>query len=63
MNPLAELLMQAVGHEHVEALADFERPSFRVAPGSPPEVAEVIRRAGSLGAAIHPVGTGGRPAK
>lgn len=63
MNALAELLMQAVGHEHVEALDDFESPSYRVAPGSPPEVAEVIRRAGSLGAAIHPVGAGGRPTR
>jgi alkyldihydroxyacetonephosphate synthase len=63
MNALAELLMQAVGHEHVEALADFDHPSFRVTPGSPPEVAEVVRRAGSLGAAIHPVGAGARPTR
>jgi alkyldihydroxyacetonephosphate synthase len=63
MNALAELLMQAVGHEHVEALADFDHPSFRVTPGTPPEVAEVVRRAGSLGAAIHPVGAGARPTR
>jgi alkyldihydroxyacetonephosphate synthase len=63
MNALGESLMMAVGHEHVEALEDFEHPSYRVVPGSPPEVAEVIRRAGSLGAAIHPVGTGGRPTR
>lgn len=63
MNAIAESLMQAVGAEHVEALTDFERPSFRVVPGSPPEVAEVVRRAGSHGAAIHPVGAGGRPTR
>jgi alkyldihydroxyacetonephosphate synthase len=63
MNALGESLMMAVGHEHVEPLADFDLPSFRVVPGSPPEVAEVIRRAGSLGAAIHPVGAGGRPTR
>lgn len=61
--PLGEELANAVGSEHVEALADFDRPSYRVVPGSPPEVAEVIRRAGSLGAAIHPVGAGGRPTR
>jgi alkyldihydroxyacetonephosphate synthase len=63
MNALGESLMMAVGHEHVEPLADFDLPSFRVVPGSPPEVAEDIRRAGSLGAAIHPVGAGGRPTR
>lgn len=63
MNPLGESLMMAVGHEHVETLEDFDHPSFRVVPGSPPEVAEVIRRAGSLGAAVHPVGAGGRPTR
>ena len=62
---LARELAAAIGEEHVEALAstDFDLPSFRVAPGSAAEVAEVIRRAGSLGAAIHPVGAGGRPSR
>ena len=53
----AELVV-AVGVEHVAELAG----GFRVAPGSAAEVAEVIRRAGAHGAAIHPVGTGSRPA-
>ena len=53
----------AVGASYVEALPEFELPSYRVVPGSAAEVAEVIRRAGSLGAAIHPVGTGGRPSR
>ena len=52
-------LASAVGAEHVEAHDD--PPGLRVAPGSAAEVAEVIRRAGSRGAAVHPVGAGGRP--
>lgn len=64
--PLARELAAAIGEEHVESLSstDFgSLPSYRVVPGSPAEVAEVVRRAGSLGAAIHPVGTGGRPSR
>src|SRR5690606_17065445 len=53
-----------VGVEYVEPLPEFAQPAcFRVAPGSAPEVAEVIRRAGAIGAAVHPVGTGGRPSR
>ena len=63
MSALAKELEAAVGAPHVEALEGFELPSFRVAPGSAAEVAEVIRRAGALGAAIHPVGAGGRPSR
>ena len=50
-------LRDAVGAEYVAAL---EPGTWRVAPGSPSEVAEVIRRAGEAKAAIHPVGAGGR---
>ena len=50
-------LREAVGPDHVDAI---EPGTWRVAPGSPSEVAEVIRRAGALKAAVHPVGAGGR---
>lgn len=63
MSALANELEAAVGAPHVEALEDFDLPSYRVVPGSAAEVAEVIRRAGALGAAIHPVGAGGRPSR
>jgi alkyldihydroxyacetonephosphate synthase len=63
VSQLARELEEAVGAEHVEALPDFEMASYRVAPGSAAEVAEVIRRAGAQGAAIHPVGAGGRPSR
>ena len=54
---LVDQLREAVGPDYVEPL---EAGTWRVAPGSPSEVAEVIRRAGELKAAIHPVGAGGR---
>src|SRR5712691_7522982 len=61
---LAEALATAVGADHVEALPELaEPPCFRVVPGSAAEVAEVIHRAAALGAAIHPVGAGGRPSR
>src|SRR5262249_26559970 len=47
----------SVGAPHVEAL---DGASWRVTPGSAPEVAEVIRRARGHKAAIHPLGAGGR---
>jgi alkyldihydroxyacetonephosphate synthase len=50
-------LVTAVGEEFVESV---DETTFRVRPGSPAEVAEVIRRAGTHKAAIHPVGAGGR---
>jgi alkyldihydroxyacetonephosphate synthase len=53
-------LVTAVGEEHVEAV---DERTYRVRPGSPAEVAEVIRRAGTHRAAIHPVGAGGRVAR
>jgi len=57
-------LVTALGREHVEPLPELgEVPCFRAAPGSAAEVAEVIQRAASAGAAIHPVGTGGRPSR
>jgi len=57
-------LVTAVGTEFVEPLPEFAQPPcFRVVPGSAAEVAEVIRRAGANGAAIHPVGAGGRPSR
>lgn len=55
---LSRELVTAVGAEHVEEL---DAGYWRVTPGSAPEVAEVIRRAGAHKAAIHPVGAGGRP--
>ncbi|MDB4961335.1 MAG: linked oxidase domain protein [Myxococcales bacterium] len=55
---LVSELVAAVGREHVEEL---DAGNWRVTPGSAAEVAEVIRRAGALKAAVHPIGTGGRP--
>ncbi|HEY1812587.1 MAG TPA: FAD-binding oxidoreductase [Kofleriaceae bacterium] len=54
-------LVTAVGADFVEELT--EPPGLRVSPGSAPEVAEVIRSAGAAGAAVHPVGAGGRPTR
>jgi alkyldihydroxyacetonephosphate synthase len=56
---LREELVRTVGLDHVGELPE----GLRVTPGSPAEVAEVIRRAGALGAAVHPVGAGGRPSR
>jgi alkyldihydroxyacetonephosphate synthase len=50
-------LVSAVGEEYVEAV---DETGYRVRPGSPAEVAEVIRRAATHRAAVHPVGAGGR---
>lgn len=55
---LGRELVEAVGSEHAEEL---DAGMWRVSPGSAAEVAEVIRRAGEHRAAVHPVGTGGRP--
>ena len=55
---LGRELMLAVGYEHVEEL---DTGNYRVTPGSPTEVAEVIRRVGAHKAAVHPLGAGGRP--
>lgn len=55
---LGRELVTAVGADHVEGL-DVDH--YRVSPGSAAEVAEVIRRAGAHKAAVHPVGSGGRP--
>ena len=57
---LHDELVAAVGAEHVETP---EPNTFRVRPGSPAEVAEVIRRAGAHKAAVHPLGAGGRAQK
>jgi len=55
-------MIAAVGADHVlDEIGD--RPGLRVTPGSAAEVAEVLRRAGSVGAAVHPVGAGGRPSR
>ncbi len=60
--PLARELRAAVGDDHLLPVPELGEPlCYRVTPGSAAEVAEVIRRAGSLGAAVHPVGAGGRP--
>jgi alkyldihydroxyacetonephosphate synthase len=53
-------LIDSVGAQHVEAL---DALNWRVAPGSAPEVAEVIRRARAYKAAVHPFGAGGRPSR
>lgn len=59
---LARELEAAVGAEHLVPVPELGEPRcYRVTPGSAAEVAEVIRRAGAAGAAIHPVGAGGRP--
>ena len=51
-------LVAAVGREHIDEL---DTGNWRVTPGSAAEVAEVIRRAGTHNAAVHPLGAGGRP--
>jgi len=53
-------MIAAVGETHVADDVIGERAGIRVTPGSAAEVAEVIRRANALGAAVHPVGAGGR---
>jgi alkyldihydroxyacetonephosphate synthase len=54
-------LVTAVGAEHVEALPESDAaPTWRVSPGSPAEVAAVIRRAFERRVAVHPVGSGAR---
>lgn len=59
---LRDQMIAAVGADHViDELGD--RPGLRVTPGSAAEVAEVIRRANTLDAAVHPVGAGGRPSR
>jgi alkyldihydroxyacetonephosphate synthase len=60
MSDLRAELVIAVGEEHV-AVHTGEHGGMRVTPGSAAEVAEVVRRAGVLGAAIHPVGARRRP--
>lgn len=63
MNLTAQL-EAAVGETNVEPLPHLaDPPCFHVTPGSAAEVAEVVRRAGDAGAAIHPVGAGGRPSR
>jgi alkyldihydroxyacetonephosphate synthase len=60
--PLARDLRAAVGEDYLVPVPELGEPvCYRVTPGSAAEVAEVIRRAATLGAAIHPVGAGGRP--
>jgi alkyldihydroxyacetonephosphate synthase len=54
-------LEASVGPEYVEACPEIGEACFRVTPASAAEIAEVIRRSGALGAAIHPEGTAGRP--
>jgi alkyldihydroxyacetonephosphate synthase len=50
---LSQELVTAVGAEHVETT---DERTFRVRPGTPAEVAEVIRAASTHKAAVHPVG-------
>jgi alkyldihydroxyacetonephosphate synthase len=58
-SPLLAELRRAVGDDHVEQVP----AGIRVEPGSAAEVAEVVARTRAAGAAIHPVGTGSRPAR
>jgi alkyldihydroxyacetonephosphate synthase len=60
MTTLHDELVAAVGPEHVETP---EPNTFRTRPGSPAEVAEIIRRARAHKAAVHPLGAGGRAQK
>jgi alkyldihydroxyacetonephosphate synthase len=53
-------LIDSVGAAHVEPI---DALNWRVVPGSAAEVAEVIRRARAYKAAVHPIGTGGRPTR
>jgi alkyldihydroxyacetonephosphate synthase len=53
-------LLDCVGAAHVEPI---DALNWRVSPGSPAEVAEVIRRARGHKAAVHPLGAGGRPTR
>ncbi|HET9626869.1 MAG TPA: FAD-binding oxidoreductase [Kofleriaceae bacterium] len=66
---LERALIDAVGAEFVAPIEADElrpepgHPGWRVAPGSAAEVAEVIRRVRAHKAAVHPIGTGGRPTR
>ncbi|MEO8704165.1 MAG: FAD-binding oxidoreductase [Kofleriaceae bacterium] len=57
MTELGAQLREAVGAEHVTGVDDR---TWRVVPGSAAEVAEVIRRSGEHGAAVHPIGAQNR---
>jgi len=57
LDALHRAMTDAVGAEHAERLAE----GVRVVPGSPAEVADVIRRAAEVRSPVHPVGAGGRP--
>jgi alkyldihydroxyacetonephosphate synthase len=57
---LASDLAERVGTAHVELI---DENTWRVTPGSAAEVAEVIRCARTHKAAVHPIGTGGRPTR
>ncbi len=58
---LYDALVVAVGAPHVTALAEsIDVTSWRVSPGSAAEVADVIRCAREVKAAVHPVGSGTR---
>ncbi len=58
MRNFGDELRNAVGPEHVERVDEL---SWRVAPGSAAEVAEVIRRSGEHKAAVYAIGAAGRP--
>jgi alkyldihydroxyacetonephosphate synthase len=57
MTELGARLRDAVGADRVEQVDDR---TWRVAPGSAAEVAEVIRRSGEHAAAVHPIGAQNR---
>jgi alkyldihydroxyacetonephosphate synthase len=57
---LERALIDSVGATHV---APIDAWNWRVAPGSAAEVAEVIRCARDRKAAVHPIGSGGRPTR
>jgi alkyldihydroxyacetonephosphate synthase len=58
---LARDLARAIGDEHVAEVPGEH--AVRATPGSAAEIADVIRYARHAGAAVHPVGAGGRPAR
>jgi len=67
VSDLETSLAAIVGAEHVSsgtpaARRDTGKPTFIVAPGSAPEVAELVQLAGRAEAAVIPVGTGMRDA-
>lgn len=58
---LAEALAAVVGADHVRTI--YGQPALAVTPGSPTELADVVRITADAGAAVVPVGAGFRAAR